>query len=67
MLFQETPPNTSGYMIAGYAVFFIVTAVYLISLYLRTRNLKRDLSALEELQRENSRPAKTKQKTARKN
>jgi len=67
MLFQETPPNTSGYMIAGYAVFFIVTAVYLISLYLRTRNLKRDLSALEELEKENSRPAKTKQKTARKN
>ncbi len=36
------------YMIAGYAVIFVVLAVYLASLFLRWRNLKRDLQSLEE-------------------
>lgn len=66
MFFQETPPDTSAYMIAGYAVFFIVTAIYLISLFLRWRNLQRDLSTLEELQKENGQPAKPTRKTASK-
>ena len=30
---MESTPDTSGYMIAGYAVFFIVSAIYLLSLY----------------------------------
>ena len=37
------------YMIAGYTVIFIVLAVYLISLFLRWRRLKRELHSLEEL------------------
>jgi len=45
----ETTPNTSGYMIAGYAVAFIVMFIYVISLYLRNRNLKQDLTMLEEM------------------
>jgi hypothetical protein len=49
MFFQETTLDTSGYMIAGYAVFFIVSAIYLISLYVRNRSLQRDLETLEEL------------------
>ena len=49
MFFQETTANTNGYMIAGYAVAFIVMALYVASLYIRTRNLNRDLTTLEEL------------------
>ncbi|MEW5939468.1 MAG: hypothetical protein AB1750_07395 [Chloroflexota bacterium] len=46
---MEPTPDTSAYMIAGYAVFFIVSAVYLVSLVVRNRNLRRDLDALEEM------------------
>jgi hypothetical protein len=46
---METTPDTSGYMIAGYAVFFIVSAIYLLSLYIRNRSLQRDLETLEQL------------------
>jgi hypothetical protein len=49
MFFQEPTPDTSGYMIAGYAVFFIVSAIYLLSLSIRNRSLQRDLETLEEL------------------
>jgi len=48
MLFQSTI-DTSRYMVAGYAIFFGVTIVYLLSLYARWKNLQRDLEALEEL------------------
>jgi hypothetical protein len=49
MFLQDPTPDTSGYMIAGYAVFFIVSAIYLVSLIVRNRNLRRDLDMLEEL------------------
>lgn len=49
MFFQETTPDTSGYMIAGYAITFIVLGVYVASLYLRQRNYKEDMSLLEEM------------------
>jgi hypothetical protein len=49
MFFQEATPDTSGYMIAGYAVFFIISAIYLISLTIRNRSLQRDLETLESL------------------
>ncbi|MBT3314927.1 MAG: hypothetical protein HN390_09960 [Anaerolineae bacterium] len=48
MLFLNTI-DTSNYMIAGYAVFFGVTIIYLLSLYTRWKNLQRDLETLEEL------------------
>lgn len=35
------------YMLAGYAVILVVLAVYIVSLFIRWRNLKRDLHALE--------------------
>jgi len=50
MLFQETTLDTSGYMIAGYTVFFIVSTIYLLSLYVRNRSLQRDLATLERLE-----------------
>ena len=36
------------YMVAGYAVFFIVMAAYLASLVIRWSNLKRALHSLEK-------------------
>lgn len=46
---METTPDTSQYMILGYAVFFIVSAIYIVSLYVRNRSLQRDLETLEDL------------------
>ena len=37
------------YMTAGYTVILLVLALYLVSLLVRWRNLKRDLQTLEEL------------------
>lgn len=56
----EPIPDTSGYMIAGYAVAFIVMALYLASIIIRTRNLNQDLAMLESMEAEN------KTKTAKK-
>ena len=50
MFFQEATPDTSGYMIAGYAIAFIVMGLYVYSLYLRTRNLHQDMTMLEEME-----------------
>ncbi len=55
MFLQEPTPDTSGYMIAGYAVAFLVMGLYVLSLYLRSRNLQRDLSALEDLDKSENR------------
>ncbi len=52
MFFQDATPDTSSYMILGYIVFFIVMAIYLISFYVRSRNLKQDLSILESMKPE---------------
>ena len=49
MFFQETTPDTSGYMIAGYIVAFLVMGLYVASIYLRNRNLKQDMTTLQEL------------------
>ena len=47
---QQAPIETTNYMIAGYAVIFGVMAIYLVSLFLRRRNMQRDLDLLEELE-----------------
>lgn len=52
MLFLETPPDTSQYMVAGYAIAFGVMLIYVVSMFIRSRNLKRDLSMLEEMDKE---------------
>lgn len=46
---METFPDTSGYMIAGYVIAFATMGIYILSIYLRSKNLKRDLEALEGL------------------
>jgi hypothetical protein len=57
MFFQEATPDTSGYMIAGYAITFLVIALYVASMYLRNRNLTQDMTTLQELEKPAS-PAK---------
>jgi hypothetical protein len=49
MFFQETTPDTSGYMIAGYVISFLVMGLYVASIYLRSRSLKQDMSILEDM------------------
>ena len=44
------PIETTNYMIAGYAVIFGVMLVYLVSLFVRWRNLKQDMQVLQELE-----------------
>ena len=46
---QETL-NTSGYMIAGYAIFFSISTIYLVSMIARWKNLQRDLETLEGME-----------------
>ncbi len=48
MLFQEAPADTFNFMILGFGVILGTMAVYVLSYYLRVRNLKRDLQYLEE-------------------
>ena len=49
MFLQNSTPDTSGYMIAGYAIAFIVMALYVASISLRHRNLIQDMTTLEEM------------------
>lgn len=53
LLLQEGPPNTDGYMVAGYIVIFGVMLIYLVSLVVRQRSLSKDLELLEDLERGN--------------
>ena len=41
--------ETTRYMIAGYSVIFGVMFIYIISLIVRFRNLKRDMDTLNQL------------------
>jgi hypothetical protein len=54
---METIPDTSGYMIAGYISSFLTLGIYVFSIYLRNKNLNRDLETLNSLE-----PEKTKKK-----
>ncbi len=58
MFFQAATPDTTGYMIAGYAVAFIVMALYVVSIYLRSRNLKQDMTMLEEMDKQPAAPVR---------
>ena len=48
---MDTTPDTFNYMIAGYTVFTVVMVSYLISLYVRWRNLQREQRMLEEIKK----------------
>ena len=38
-----------GFMIAAYAVFWIITFLFVVSIFNRQRNLRRDLDMVEQL------------------
>ena len=67
-MFLEVTPDTSGYMIAGYAIAFVTLGIYIASLYIRHRNLGRDLEILESMQPKQPKraQAKTKPKSRKK-
>jgi hypothetical protein len=46
---METMPDTSNYMVAGFIVSFVTMGIYVISMYIRNKNLQRDLETLEEM------------------
>ena len=48
---QQGPVDTSIYLVAGYAVIFVVMLMYLVSLLIRHRNLVQDLEELQKLKR----------------
>ena len=47
---QSGPAETTSYMIAGYAVIFGVMFLYIVSMFVRQRNLQADLALLEEME-----------------
>ncbi len=47
-------PDTSGYMYLGYGFLFVAMGLYLASLYLRQRSLKRDLELMEDMEKKES-------------
>jgi hypothetical protein len=49
-LILQAPAETTRYMIAGYSVIFSVMLVYILSIFIRRRNLQRDLKILDEME-----------------
>ena len=46
----QAPRDTTAYMIGGFVVFFGVMLIYLVSFFLRFKNLKADLEVLQEIE-----------------
>jgi hypothetical protein len=55
---MEITPDTSSYMIAGFAVTFVTMGIYIVSLYIRNRNLQQDAETLESMQTEKPKATK---------
>jgi hypothetical protein len=49
-ILQQAPAETTRYMIAGYSVIFAVMILYIVSIFIRLRNIKRDLGTLNEME-----------------
>ena len=52
MLTLQGPPNTVLFLVAGYAIIGAIGLIYIVSLMVRQRNLKRDIEALDAITRE---------------
>ena len=50
LLLQEGPAETTDYMILGFVVIFGAMLAYVISLWVRNRNLNKDIELLEQLE-----------------
>jgi hypothetical protein len=49
MFIQQGPAQTFNYMVMGFAVILGVMAAYIASFIIRARNMRRDLTVLEEI------------------
>jgi len=49
---MDTLPDTTNYMIAGYVITFITMGIYVLSMYIRNKNLSRDLETLKSIDEE---------------
>jgi hypothetical protein len=56
MFFQEAPAETFNYMVFGFAVILGSMALHMLSLWVRQRNLRRDLEVLDEIRPRDRRP-----------
>ena len=66
-MFLQDTPDTSGYMILGFALSFVVMGIYAFSLYLRARNAQSDIETLEAISGDKkSKPAAKKPAPAKK-
>jgi hypothetical protein len=52
MFLMQTPIETTDYMLFGFSVIFGSMGLYLVSLFVRARNLRRDVETLESLEEE---------------
>ena len=52
LLLQNGPIDSTPYLLLGYAIIGGVGLIYTISLFIRQRNLKRELEVLERLQQD---------------
>ncbi len=50
LLLLASPPDTTSYLILGYVIIGGVGLLYVITLLVRQRNLKRDLDVIERLE-----------------
>jgi len=50
MLTLQAPADTLSYMLLGFGVIFLALGVLILSLYVRFRNLKRDMEILKEIE-----------------
>ncbi len=50
--FQDSPAETTGYMIAGYLVIFGLMAIYVLSLFIRQRNLHQEATLYTDLEQQ---------------
>ncbi len=52
MLFQDAPADTFNFMVLGYGVILGSMTLFILSLFVRFRNLRRELDYLEESEAE---------------
>lgn len=45
----SSPADTTGYLILGYVVMWLIGTVFIVTLYNRQRNLKQDVALMRQL------------------
>jgi CcmD family protein len=52
MYLLDAPADTFNFMVLGYAVIFLTIGLFIVSLVVRSRNLKREIEMLDEIEAE---------------